>query len=77
MQRTKTKTAPEVSEAAAALGRIGGKSKSKKKLDAIALNLEKANTALDADARKQRAKKAALARWAKTKAAGKDAKKLD
>lgn len=67
MQRTKTKTAPEVSEAAAALGRIGGKSRSKKKIDAVSQNLIKANNALDSDARKARAKKAAAARWSKAK----------
>ncbi len=56
-----------ISEAAAALGRIGGRSKSQRKLDAVARNLDKANAALDANARKERAKKAALARWKKTK----------
>lgn len=67
MQRTKAKTAPEVSEAAAALGRIGGKSKSNRKIEAITKNLDKANAALDANARKERAKKAAAARWKKAK----------
>ena len=55
----------EISKAASALGRLGGRSKSKKKLDAIAKNLEKANASLDKDARTERAKKAALTRWAK------------
>ena len=67
MQRTKTKTAPEVPEAAAAMGRIGGKSRSKKKIDAVSQNLIKANNALNSDARKARAKKAAAARWQKAK----------
>lgn len=52
-----------ISEAAAVLGRIGGRSKSQRKLDAVARNLDKANAALDANARKERAKKAAAARW--------------
>lgn len=56
-----------ISEAAAALGRIGGKSKSARKIEAITKNLDKANAALDANARKERAKKAAAARWKKAK----------
>ena len=56
-----------ISEAAAAMGRIGGKSRSARKIDAITKNLDKANAALDANARKERAKKAAAARWKKAK----------
>lgn len=56
-----------ISEAAAALGRIGGKSKSARKIEAITKNLDKANATLDANARKERAKKAAAARWKKAK----------
>lgn len=62
-------------EAAAALGRIGGKSRSKKKIDAVNQNLIKANKALTADARKARAKKAAAARWSKAKTAEKETEK--
>ncbi len=57
------------SEAAATLGRIGGKSKSQKKIEAVKKNLKKATASLDKNARKERAKKAAAARWNK----GKDA----
>ena len=57
----------EVSEAAAILGRAGGKkggrSKSAAKLAAVRNNLKKAQSALDAEQRKERAKKAARARW--------------
>lgn len=66
-----------IQEAAASLGRIGGKSRSKKKIDAVNQNLIKANNALDSDARKARAKKAAAARWSKAKTAEKDTQKLD
>lgn len=59
----------EVSEAAAALGKLGGKkggrSKSAAKLAAVRNNLKKAQGALDADQRRERARKAALSRWKK------------
>ena len=69
----------DISSAAAALGRKGGQSKSAKKLDAINRNLEKARQAqtseqrsagqqkMDPEARRERARKAALARWNKNK----------
>ena len=57
----------EVSEAAAKLGKLGGKkggrSKSAAKLAAVRNNLKKAQSALDAEQRKERARKAARARW--------------
>lgn len=60
----------DVSEAAAILGKAGGKkggrSKSPAKLAAVRNNLKKAQSALDADARRERARKAALKRWNKT-----------
>ena len=60
-----------VSEAAAILGRAGGKkggrSKSAAKLAAVRANLKKAADALDAEQRKERARKAAAARWSKGK----------
>ena len=48
-----------IREAARALGRI----KTEKKRVSSLRNLDKANAALDANARKERAKKAAAARW--------------
>ena len=69
----------KISEAAAALGRKGGQSKSTRKLDAANKNLEKARKAqtseqrsagqqkMDPEARRERARKAALARWGKSK----------
>ena len=58
-----------ISEAAAALGKLGGKkggrSKSAAKLAAVRDNLKKAQSALDAEQRKERARKAAAARWSK------------
>jgi len=66
-----------ISEAAAALGKKGGMSKSAAKLEAVNRNLEKARQAqtseqrsagqqkIDPEARRERAKKAAAARWAK------------
>ena len=60
----------EISDAAAILGKAGGKkggrSKSAAKLAAVRANLKKAQNALDADARRERAKKAAKARWNKS-----------
>lgn len=66
-----------ISEAAAALGKKGGKSRSAAKLEAVNRNLEKARQAqtseqrsagqqkIDPETRRERAKKAAAARWAK------------
>lgn len=60
----------EISEAAAILGKAGGKkggkSRSAAKLAAARGNLKKANAALDAEARHDRARKAALKRWNKS-----------
>lgn len=57
-----------ISAAAAILGKAGGKkggrSKSAAKLAAVRNNLKKAQGALDAKQRSERARKAALARWA-------------
>lgn len=59
----------DVSEAAAVLGKLGGKkggrSKSAAKLSAARANLKKAQGALDAEQRSERARKAALSRWKK------------
>jgi Mrp family chromosome partitioning ATPase len=59
-----------ISEAAAILGKVGGKkggrSKSTAKIAAARANLKKAQGALDADARRERARKAAWARWNKS-----------
>jgi len=58
-----------VSEAAAILGKAGGKkggrSKSAAKIAAVRANLKKAQCALDAEQRRERAQKAAAARWKK------------
>lgn len=71
------KTDTDISEAAAAMGRKGGRSKSASKLEAVNRNLEKARKAqtpeqrsagqqkIDPEARRERARKAAAARWAK------------
>jgi hypothetical protein len=68
MEQNKTTGAElEISQAAAAMGRKGGKSKSHKKLDAIAQNLVKANNSMDKQSRIDRAKKAAAARWSKAR----------
>lgn len=69
MERSKNATGAglEISQAAAAMGRKGGKSKSRKKLDAIAKNLVKANNSMDKQSRIERAKKAAAARWARAR----------
>lgn len=57
----------DTSKAAAALGRIGGKSKSPRKVAAVKQNLDKANAVMNAEQRRERAKKAAEARWKKGK----------
>ena len=61
----------DVSEAAAILGKAGGKkggrSRSDAKVAAVRANLKKAQSALDAEQRKERARKAAAARWSKRK----------
>lgn len=61
----------DISEAAAALGKLGGRnggrSKSAAKLAAVRANLKKANSALDAEQRSERARKAAYVRWRKPK----------
>ena len=55
----------DIQKAASILGKIGGKSRSQRKVDAVKRNLEKANKALNAEQRKERAKKASEARWKK------------
>lgn len=56
----------DVSEAAAALGRIGGRSKSARKHASSQKNMLKAqaaSTRISAEARREKARKAAAARW--------------
>ena len=55
----------DVSEAAAALGRKGGASRSPAKLAAARANIRKAASSMSASARRDRARRAAQARWHK------------
>lgn len=59
-----------IKEAAATLGRLGGKSRSPKKHASSQINMmkaQKASTQISAEAKRERAKKAAEARWKKAK----------
>ena len=68
MEKNKTTGAElEISQAAAALGRLGGQSKTPKKSASSARNLEKARHMVSKQSRIDRAKKAAAARWAKAR----------
>lgn len=60
----------DIKQAAAAMGRIGGKSRSARKhasSQANMLKAQKASTQISAEAKRERAKKAAEARWKKAK----------
>lgn len=72
MERSKNETGAglEISQAAAALGRIGGKSRSARKHASSQVNMlkaQKASTGIPKEKRIERAKKAAAARWAKAR----------
>lgn len=56
-----------VSEAAAALGRKGGSSRSPQKIAAARRNVARANQALSREQRQDRARRAAQARWSHAK----------
>ena len=60
----------DIKQAAATLGRLGGKSRSPKKHASSQINMlkaQKASTKISEEAKRERAKKAAAARWAKSK----------
>lgn len=60
----------DVKKAASVMGKIGGKSRSPRKhasSQANMLKAQKASTQISAEAKRERAKKAAAARWAKSK----------
>ena len=56
-----------ISSAAAAMGRLGGQSRSMAKVAASKRNILKASATLTPEQRIERAKKAAAARWGKAK----------